>query len=237
MAVLREDVPGQDSILTPDAQEFVRRLVWRFGADREILLARRAERQRAFRAGELPDFLHETAAVRAADWTVAPAPTDLDDRRVEITGPTDAKMMINALNSGASVFMADFEDALSPPWANVITGQVNCKEAIRGNPPIPESRGQGVSARLPHRHLSFDRAGGTSRRRTSWSTAAPHPHPCSTSASTSSTTPTSCSRAAAGRTSTCPSWKAISKPGCGTRSSMRPRTHSASHAGRSGRPC
>ncbi len=132
MAVLGEDVPGQDRVLTPDAQEFVRRLVGRFGADREVLLARRAERQHAFRAGELPDFLHETAAVRAADWTVAPAPADLDDRRVEITGPTDAKMMINALNSGASVFMADFEDALSPPWTNVIAGQVNCIDAIRG---------------------------------------------------------------------------------------------------------
>jgi malate synthase len=132
MAVLPEEVPGQERILTSDAQEFVRRLVRRFRADRDALLARRVERQRAFRAGELPDFLSETASIRAADWSVAPAPADLDDRRVEITGPTDAKMMINALNSGASVFMADFEDALSPPWGNVIGGQLNCLEAIRG---------------------------------------------------------------------------------------------------------
>jgi len=132
MAMLREEVPGQERVLTPDAQEFVRTLARRFGGEREALLARRAERQREFLAGELPDFLPETAAVRAADWTVAPAPPDLDDRRVEITGPTDAKMMINALNSGASVFMADFEDALSPPWTNVVGGQVNCLEAIRG---------------------------------------------------------------------------------------------------------
>ena len=132
MAVLPEEVPGQERILTPDAQEFVRRLVRRFRTERDALLARRVERQRAFRAGELPDFLPETASIRAADWSVAPAPPDLDDRRVEITGPTDAKMMINALNSGASVFMADFEDALSPPWANVIGGQLNCLEAIRG---------------------------------------------------------------------------------------------------------
>ncbi len=132
MAMLPEEVPGQERVLTPDAQEFVRTLVRRFGGEREALLARRAERQREFLAGELPDFLDETAAVRAADWTVAPAPPDLDDRRVEITGPTDAKMMINALNSGASVFMADFEDALSPPWTNVVGGQINCLEAIRG---------------------------------------------------------------------------------------------------------
>jgi malate synthase len=132
MAVLPEEVPGQERILTSDAQEFVRRLVRRFRAERDALLARRMERQRAFRAGELPDFLPETASIRAADWSVAPAPPDLDDRRVEITGPTDAKMMINALNSGASVFMADFEDALSPPWGNVIGGQLNCLEAIGG---------------------------------------------------------------------------------------------------------
>ena len=79
----------------------------------------------------MPDFLPETADVRAADWRVAPAPADLNDRRVEITGPTERKMMINALNSGAKVFMADFEDALSPTWANVIEGQINCTDAIR----------------------------------------------------------------------------------------------------------
>ncbi len=124
-------VPEGDRVLTGEALGFVATLTRSFAADRAALLARRAERQRAFRAGELPDFLPETAQVRAADWTVAPAPADLDDRRVEITGPTDAKMMINALNSGAAVFMADFEDALSPPWENVVGGQVNCMAAVR----------------------------------------------------------------------------------------------------------
>ncbi len=124
-------IRGDDRILTPDALAFVADLTRRFAAEREALLARRAERQRAFRAGDLPDFLPETASVRAGDWTAAPAPADLDDRRVEITGPTDAKMVINALNSGASVFMADFEDALSPPWENVFGGQVSCMEAVR----------------------------------------------------------------------------------------------------------
>jgi malate synthase len=118
-------------VLTGEALAFVAALARRFTADRDALLRRREERQRRFLAGELPDFLPETADVRAGDWTVAPAPADLNDRRVEITGPTDAKMMINALNSGASVFMADFEDALSPPWGNVVAGQVNCMEAVR----------------------------------------------------------------------------------------------------------
>ncbi len=124
-------VAGAERVLTPHALDFVASLARRFADERAKLLARRAERQRAFKAGELPDFLPETAAVRTGDWTVAPAPADLDDRRVEITGPTDAKMVINALNSGASVFMADFEDALSPPWDNVVGGQVNCMEAVR----------------------------------------------------------------------------------------------------------
>ena len=124
-------VAGAERILTPHALDFVASLTRRFAGERARLLARRAERQKSFNAGELPDFLPETAAIRAGDWTVAPAPADLADRRVEITGPTDAKMMINALNSGASVFMADFEDALSPPWDNVVGGQVNCMDAIR----------------------------------------------------------------------------------------------------------
>ena len=125
------DVPGQDRILTPDAIEFVEQLVRRFGPLREQLLARRQEVQRRLRAGELPDFLEETADVRSAEWSVAPSAPDLTDRRVEITGPVERKMMINALNSGARVFMGDFEDALSPPWTNVISGQANCLDAVR----------------------------------------------------------------------------------------------------------
>ena len=131
IGVLGEPVPGIDRVLTRDALDFLSLLVRRFAPERDRLLARRTERQRRFLAGELPDFLPETASVRDGDWKVAPAPADLNDRRVEITGPTDAKMMINALNSGANVFMADFEDALSPPWLNVISGQVNCMDAVR----------------------------------------------------------------------------------------------------------
>lgn len=121
-----------DRILTPDAVEFVAALQREFGPVRERLLARRRERLAAVERGAKLDFLGETASVRRERWTVAPAPADLNDRRVEITGPVDRKMMINALNSGAKVFMADIEDALSPTWPNVVDGQWNLYEAVRG---------------------------------------------------------------------------------------------------------
>ncbi|HEX5963724.1 MAG TPA: hypothetical protein VFY42_08350, partial [Gemmatimonadales bacterium] len=124
-------VPEAQRIVTPDALAFLERLGRRFAPRRKSLLQRRTEVQRRIRDGGRPDFLAETRDIRERNWTVAPAPADLDDRRVEITGPVERKMMINALNSGAKVFMADFEDALSPPWTNVIAGQANCIEAVR----------------------------------------------------------------------------------------------------------
>ncbi|MCZ7658692.1 MAG: malate synthase A [Xanthobacteraceae bacterium] len=132
--VLVKGAPGPryDEILTPEALTFLAELHRRFEARRTDLLARRAERQRRFDAGELPDFLPETAQVRAGDWRVAGIPRDLRDRRVEITGPVDRKMVINALNSGASVYMADFEDANAPTWANNLDGQVNLKDRWTG---------------------------------------------------------------------------------------------------------
>jgi malate synthase len=123
--------PGYDRILTPPALAFLAELERRFGARRRELLARRQEIQARIDAGWLPDFLAETAPVRAGDWRVAPLPKDLQDRRVEITGPVDRKMVINALNSGANVFMADFEDANTPTWSNQIEGQINIADAVR----------------------------------------------------------------------------------------------------------
>jgi malate synthase len=119
-------------VLTPEALQLVAELHRRFNVRRLQLLAARQERQARFDAGEKPDFLAETAEIRAGDWTVAPIPADLQDRRVEITGPVDRKMIINALNSGAKVFMADFEDASSPVWANMLDGQVNLKDRWAG---------------------------------------------------------------------------------------------------------
>ncbi len=119
-------------ILTPEAIQFLVELSTRFNARREELLAKRAARWEELRAGVLPGFLPETAGIRAGTWKVAPIPEALADRRVEITGPVDRKMVINALNSGASVFMADFEDANSPTWDNNLQGQVNMRDAVRG---------------------------------------------------------------------------------------------------------
>lgn len=120
-----------DRIVTPQALRFLQLLAREFEPRRKALLQRRMQVQQDIQRGAQPDFLTETREVRDRSWTVAPAPADLDDRRVEITGPVERKMMINALNSGAKVFMADFEDALSPPWANVIAGQANCLDAVR----------------------------------------------------------------------------------------------------------
>ncbi len=124
-------VPGQDRILTPEALAFLAELHGRFEGRRRELLQRRSARQARLDAGELPDFLPETREIREASWQVAPAPPDLERRWVEITGPVDRKMMINALNSGADVFMADFEDANAPTWANCIQGQINLVDAVR----------------------------------------------------------------------------------------------------------
>jgi malate synthase len=124
--------PEHGAVLTPEALDFVAGLVRDFGERRSDLINRRRQRQKRFDTGERPDFLRETSGVREETWTVAPIPKDLLDRRVEITGPVDRKMIINALNSGARVFMADFEDSNSPTWDNVVLGQQHLKDAVRG---------------------------------------------------------------------------------------------------------
>ncbi|MDZ4792018.1 MAG: malate synthase A [Hyphomicrobiales bacterium] len=124
--------PGFERVLTPAAMAFIAGLARKFEGRRRELLARREARQAEFDAGALPDFLPETAAIREGDWLVRGIPADIQDRRVEITGPTTRKMIINALNSGAKVFMADFEDATSPTWDNVIEGQLNFIEYWQG---------------------------------------------------------------------------------------------------------
>ena len=119
-----------DDVLTADAVSFLTDLQREFGERRRELLARRGERLVRLSDGELPDFLPDTADVRSGDWRIAPFPDEIADRRVEITGPVDRKMVINALNSGAKVFMADFEDANSPTWENCIEGQRNLTDAL-----------------------------------------------------------------------------------------------------------
>ena len=131
--ILGEIKPEYERVLTPEAIEFVADLERKFGERRLELLAKRAERQKKFDAGELPDFLPETKEIREGDWKVAPIPEDLLDRRVEITGPVDnRKMVINALNSGANSYMTDFEDAAAPTWENMIGGQLNLMDLWAG---------------------------------------------------------------------------------------------------------
>src|SRR5579883_2004712 len=122
--------PEYAEILTPEALAFVASLHRAFDGRRRELLRKRDERQAQLDAGKSFDFLPETASIREAEWRVAPIPDDLQDRRVEITGPVERKMIINALNSGAKVFMADFEDANSPTWQNNIDGQINLRDAV-----------------------------------------------------------------------------------------------------------
>ena len=125
-----EITPEFAEILTPEALNFVATLVRAFSGRREELLQRRAQRQAEIDAGKMPDFLPETEHIRSGDWTIAPVPADLQDRRVEITGPVERKMVINALNSGAKVFMADFEDSFAPTWEGAIQGQINVRDAV-----------------------------------------------------------------------------------------------------------
>src|SRR5882672_4890564 len=157
-------------VLTPEALAFVGRLQREFGARRLELLRKRDERQARLDSGESPQFLTDTKSVRDAEWKVAKAPKDLQDRRVEITGPTDRKMMINALNSGAKGFMADFEDANVPTWRNVADGQWNLIDAVGGtieytNPDGKTERDGQTPAtlrvrlqgwHLPEKHLRID---------------------------------------------------------------------------------
>jgi len=170
---VRGPVSGrQEEILTAEALAFVAELQRRFNPRREELLRAREERQRRIEAGETPAFLAETREVREGDWRTAPPPPDLLDRRVEITGPVERKMVINALNSGARVFMADFEDANSPTWANNLDGHVNLVDAIEGTISFtnPDGREYRLGERpayllvrprgwhLPEKHLHVDGA-------------------------------------------------------------------------------
>ncbi len=148
--------PDQAALLTPAATGFLAALHQAFDASRRELLAERRRRQQAFDAGALPDFRTDTAAIRAGEWRVAPIPAALQDRRVEITGPVDPKMVINALNSGANCYMADFEDSTSPTWANLVAGQQALREAIAGTLTFASEAGKPASNKpASNRHYAL----------------------------------------------------------------------------------
>jgi malate synthase len=163
--------PGYDTVLTAPALNLLADLHRRFEPTRQKLLAARRERQARFDAGELPDFRADTRAIRAGDWKVAPIPAALQDRRVEITGPVERKMIINALNSSAKVFMADFEDSSSPTWANMVEGQIHLRDAVAGTIAFTADNGKHYALKpdastvlivrprgwhLPEKHLRID---------------------------------------------------------------------------------
>jgi malate synthase len=148
MAITADMQPGFDAILTPEALELVAKLHRQFEPRRQQLLAARVERTKRLDAGERPDFLPDTKSIREGDWTIAPLPRALECRRVEITGPVERKMIINALNSGADAYMTDFEDSNTPNWNNQIIGQINLKEAVRGTISLEQN---GKSYRLDDR--------------------------------------------------------------------------------------
>ena len=216
-------------ILSDDALSFVGELHGRFGHRRHQLLQARAER------GAPAGFLEETREIREdASWTVAPPRADYEDRRAEITGPTDRKLVINALNSGAKGFMADFEDANSPTWRNQVEGQANLIDAIDGTITYDSSDGKHYELdeetatllvrprgwHLPEKHLKIDgEAVGGGARRLRAARVPQRPARCTTRGS--------------GSTCTCRSWSTTSRRGCGATSSSSPRTRWACPAGRS----
>ncbi|SET75321.1 malate synthase [Salinibacillus kushneri] len=138
----KEERRDDTEILTAGTLVFLQQLERKFGKRRQELLQNREERQKKFDAGEMPDFLPETKNIRESDWKISPIPEEIQDRRVEITGPVDRKMVINALNSGAKVFMACFEDATAPAWENMIQGQINLKDAVRRTIELTTEKGK-----------------------------------------------------------------------------------------------
>lgn len=168
--LIHAECPGIEAILTPEAQGFLALLHRRFEATRQQLLQARRKRQAGYDAGALPDFRADTRAIRESEWQVAPAPAALQDRRVEITGPVERKMIINALNSGARVFMADFEDSSAPTFANQLDGQLNLRDAVNGTIELSTPDGKHYRVgdhpavlvvrprgwHLPERHISVD---------------------------------------------------------------------------------
>lgn len=248
---------GARWVLSPDAVAFVAELHRRFDGRRLALLDARKARQSRLDAGALPTFLKETEWVRSGSWRCPPPPADLEERRVEITGPPDRKMVINALNSGANVFMADFEDSLAPTWENLLNGQVNLRDAIAGTISL-ESGGKRYKLKekvatllvrprgwhLNEEHFRVDGApvSGTFRRvppsvQPVGERVRARQAPCSTLGCTFSTMRIAYCRMAAARISTCPRWSLTARRACGTTCSCSLRVRAAFHKERFGQPC
>jgi malate synthase len=206
-----------DDLLTPEALRFLSELHGRFNGRRLSLLEARSRRQAGFDAGELPDFRADTRDLRDGDWRVAPIPEALLDRRVEITGPVDPRMVINALNSGANCYMADFEDSTAPTWDNLLTGQRALREAVAGTLAFTSDSGKSYALQPSAEQavLIVRPRGWHLDESTCRSKARGCGPACSISACSPSTTPRHWCNAIAVRTSTCPSCNRWTKPRCG----------------------
>ena len=218
-------VPRADEILTPEALEFVADLQREFGGRRDELVGRRRERRAEIARTHRLDFLPETAGGEGGVVAGGAGPARPQRPAGRDHRPDRAKMAINALNSGAKVWLADLEDANTPHWANVVGGQVNATRRRPGHPVlhVPEGKQYALGRRPGRGRSSCGRAAGTSTSSTCCSTAARRRGARRTSGCTPSTTRPSCSAAAAARTSTCPRWRATSRRGCGTTSSPSPQ--------------
>ena len=188
MATIETRNEVETQILTPEGRRFLTRLAREFEPRRRGLLERRQTRQKEIDAGVLPAFLPETAHVRETEWTVAPIPHDLLDRRVEITGPVERKMIINALNSGANVFMADFEDSNSPTWTNNLEGQANLRDAVERTISSESWRENAINSIPAWLRSSSGLVVGIWTKDIFWWTGNRYPLLCSTSDFTSFTT-------------------------------------------------
>jgi len=198
--------PGYEVILTTEALALVAKLHRAFNGRRQALLQARVARQARIDAGEMPDFLPETFRVRIGEWKIAPLPEALKRRHTEITGPVEAKMIINAYNSGADSYMADFEDSNSPKWENQIQGQLNIYKAIRRELTFTSEVGKEYRLNDKIATFRFVHAAGTSMRNMSPSMDNVSPAASSTLRSLFSTTPTNRLHAAQAHSSTCRSW-------------------------------
>jgi len=218
--------PADEEVLTREAPDLVARLHRELNPRRRELLERRRERQLGLDAGALPAFRPETQDVRDGDWRVSEAPADLCDRRCEITGPVDRKMMINALNSGARVFMADYEDACSPKWPNVVQGQRNVTDAVRRE----------ISLETPDKTYRLnDQIATLMIRPRGWHL--PERHALVDGEPVSASLFDFGLHMAAGRTSTCRSSSHISRRASGPMRSPWPRNRSTYRPERSAAPC
>lgn len=227
----------EKQVLTAEAVEFLTELVTRFTPKRNKLLAARIQQQQDIDNGKLPDFISETTSIRESNWQIRGIPADLQDRRVEITGPVERKMVINALNANVKVFMADFEDSLAPDWNKVMDGQINLRDAVNGTISYTNEAGKIYQLKPDPTRIDLSCTWSTSARKTCYLAGEAIPGSLFDFALYFSTTIKRCSLKVAARIFTCRKRKPGRKQPGGVKFSATPKTASIYRAVRSKRPC